>query len=90
MATALIQGQKLLKGRKSPRKMIITITDGETNDQTSTEAMIVTAQRAGIEVYGLGIEVDSGRGLFPTWVYLRQVHELPEALLGLLQKSLVA
>jgi hypothetical protein len=77
-------GLELLSNRRSERKVIVCVTDGEPDDRVVTRAMVDYAVRAKVEVHGLGIMSECGRGLFPTWSSVTELAELPRALVAML------
>ena len=90
MAEGVLLGQRLLATRDSARRILIIITDGQPdNPVVKTEVAILAAERAGIEVFGLGIATDAGRHLFRQWSMINHVTELPRTLMGLLRQRML-
>lgn len=80
-------GVELLK-REEPRKILLTVTDGEPDDRRTSKRAIKWLLEQGIEPMGLGICEESVRTLFPTNGVVYSVEELPPALFGMLQEKL--
>lgn len=80
-------GVELLK-REEPRKILLTVTDGEPDDRLTSKRAIKWLLEQGIEPMGLGICEESVRTLFPTNGVVYSVEELPPALFGMLQDKL--
>lgn len=81
-------GVELLK-REEPRKILLTVTDGEPDDRLTSKKAIKWLLEQGIEPMGLGICEESVRALFPTCGVVYNVEELPSALFGMLQEKLI-
>ncbi|ODT95330.1 MAG: hypothetical protein BGO50_16185 [Rhodanobacter sp. 67-28] len=90
MAQGITLARRMLTATPERRKMLIVITDGRPDSRPATEVAILAAQAAGIEIYGLGIKVNAGEGLFPTWLTIKSVAELPYTMIGLLRERLFA
>ncbi|MHB8742812.1 MAG: VWA domain-containing protein [Sulfuricaulis sp.] len=90
MAHGVQFGQRLLQSSRRTRKMLIMITDGDPDNVAETRMAIMAAQRAGLEVYGLGIATDSGQSFFPRWQTITSVADLPDKLMHLLNHRLLA
>lgn len=71
------------------RMVLIVNTDGEPDSRQLTQMAIETAENDGIEVYGLGIGTDAGKGLFNHWLSITEVGELPLTLMALLRQRLL-
>lgn len=80
-------GVELLK-REEPRKILLSVTDGEPDDLRTTKRAIRWLLEQGIEPMGLGICEESVRTIFPTYGVVYSVEELPPALFGMLQEKL--
>ena len=80
-------GVELLK-REEPRKILLSVTDGEPDDLRTTKRAIRWLLEQGIEPMGLGICEESVRTIFPTYGVVYSVEELPPALFGMLQDKL--
>lgn len=80
-------GVELLK-REEPRKILLSVTDGEPDDLRTTKSAIRWLLDQGIESMGLGICEESVRTIFPTYGVVYSVEELPPALFGMLQEKL--
>ncbi|WP_199039731.1 MULTISPECIES: hypothetical protein [unclassified Dyella] len=71
------------------RMVLIVNTDGEPDSRQLTQMAIETAENDGVEVYGLGIGTDAGKGLFNHWLSITDVSELPNTLMQLLRQRLL-
>ncbi len=79
-----------LLAQKEDRKIILLITDGEPDNKISARKALEYANKFGIEVYGVALEPCSIDDLLPnTSVTLQGVHELPQAMFGILQSALI-
>ncbi|MBJ6726386.1 hypothetical protein [Geomesophilobacter sediminis] len=90
MAEALLWSGMLLTHRQETRKIVIAMTDGAPDDYEKTERAVVRLRACGIEVYGIGI-LDSWieSWLKETSSVIRQIDDLPAALIGLLKEALI-
>ena len=89
MAEALLWAGMLLTHRPERRKIVIPMTDGSPDDLAKTRKAVERLRSCGIEVYGIGILDNS----MLTWLkessVIRQIEELPAALIGLLKEALI-
>ena len=89
MAESLLWAGMLLTHRPERRKIVIPMTDGSPDDTEKTKKAVERLRSCGVEVYGIGI-LDSS---ITTWLkessVIRQIEELPAALIGLLKEALV-
>ncbi|KZC41153.1 hypothetical protein RHOFW510R12_00815 [Rhodanobacter sp. FW510-R12] len=85
----VLLAHRMLLGQNVGRRMMIVLTDGEPDSEAEAELAILTAERAGIEVFGLGIQTDAGKGLFRHWLPITDVAELPFVLLNLVRSRLL-
>ncbi len=89
MAEALLWAGMLLTHRPERRKIVIPMTDGSPDDLRKTRKAVERLRSCGIEVYGIGILDNS----ILTWLkessVIRQIEELPAALIGLLKEALI-
>lgn len=90
MAEGITHARRMLSATPERRRMLIVITDGDPDSRPATEVAILSAQAAGIEVYGLGIQTNAGEKLFPSWVTIKSIGELPFTMMGLLRERLFA
>ena len=75
---------------KENRKIILILTDGVPDSIPAAQSAIKTAEKIGFEVYGLGITLGMIRDFLPkTSKVIYSLNELPNALFGLLQQTLV-
>lgn len=87
MAQAVLWSGYNLHASTKERKILVVVTDGKPDNQEATAAVIDKLQRSGVEVMGLGINVDVD-GLFQTSARIGSVGELAVALFGMLQEKL--
>ncbi|WP_298437773.1 VWA domain-containing protein [Geobacter sp.] len=90
MAEALLWSGMLLTHRQETRKIVIAMTDGAPDDHEKTERAVARLRACGIEVYGIGI-LDAW---IESWLkesssVIRQIDDLPAALIGLLKEALI-
>lgn len=64
-ARAWKRGVGSLMLRREPRKVMLVMTDGEVDDGPAAKAVLDTARLMKIEVYGVGLNDDNIRTLFP-------------------------
>jgi cobalamin biosynthesis protein CobT len=86
MAEAILWGCQQLDTRPDDeRKIIFVATDGQPDRPDLTTQVIRSAERSGIEVYGLGIQTDAGRGLFRSFAEVHDLSRLCDAFLEIFQ-----
>ncbi|MEA1048397.1 VWA domain-containing protein [Lamprobacter modestohalophilus] len=78
-----------LLARPEPRKVLLTLTDGEPDHMESTRKVIQQASGAGIEVIGVGIAYDVS-GLFPLAIRIGTIAELKPALFSIAEQLLLS
>lgn len=71
------------------RKIILIVTDGEPYQENICKDVIRRCWSSGIEVMGLGIDVESVADLFPVSGCIKHVDELATAMFNMLQNTLV-
>jgi len=81
--------QRLLASSDRKRKLLIVITDGGPNNRAEAQLAILAAERAGVEVFGLGICINAGEDIFEKWQVIFSITELPEKLLTLLRARML-
>lgn len=86
---AILDGILQLHRRKTPRRMLILITDGASNHPTSTNEAAAAAISMGIQLIGIGIGKDAPEMNIPGWTSIHEIEELPHKLLNI-ARSLVA
>lgn len=70
---------------KQSRKIIFILTDGDPDGIDNTKIAIAEARRLGYEIYGLGLDSNSVKGLLPgRSAVIKQLADLPRAMFGLL------
>jgi cobalamin biosynthesis protein CobT len=89
MTSALWFAAADLLARPEPRKVLITLTDGEPNQRATALALIAQAERAGIELIGIGIQ-HSVDHLFPVAIRIDAVNDLKRALFGVAERLFVS
>ncbi len=86
MAEAILWGCQQLESRPDDeRKIIFVATDGQPDRPQLTAQVIHSAERSGIEVYGLGIQTAAGRDLFRSFAEVHDLSRLCEAFLEVFQ-----
>lgn len=89
MAEALLWAGMLLTHRQERRKIVIPMTDGQPDDIEKTRKAVDRLKECGIEVYGIGILDSSILSWLKESSVIKQIEELPAALIGLLKEALV-
>ena len=74
--------------RREERKVILTLTDGGPDDWNSAADMIAKATAAGIEMIGIGIQMDVRR-LFPVAIRIASVADLKGELFRIAERLLL-
>ena len=77
-----------LLGRPEARKVLLTLTDGEPDDRASTRDLIRQATASGLQMLGVGIEVDVSR-LFPIAIRINAITDLKSELFHLTEHLLL-
>ena len=78
-----------LLARPEPRKVLLTLTDGDPNNVSSTRALIQQASGAGIELIGVGIAHDVS-ALFPLAIRIGTIASLQPALFSVAEQLLLS
>jgi hypothetical protein len=89
MAEALLWAGMLITHRPERRKIIIPMTDGSPDDIGKTRKAVERLRTCGIEVYGIGILDSSILNWLRESSVIKQIDELPAALIGLLKEALI-
>jgi len=89
MAEALLWAGMLLTHRPERRKIVIPMTDGSPDDIGTTRKVVERLKECGIEVYGIGILDSSILNWLRESSVIKQIDELPAALIGLLKEALI-
>jgi hypothetical protein len=89
MAEALLWAGMLLTHRPERRKIVIPMTDGGPDDIGTTRKAVERLRSCGIEVYGIGILDSSISNWLRESSVIKQIDELPAALIGLLKEALI-
>ncbi len=89
MAEALLWAGMLLTHRPERRKIVIPMTDGSPDDIGKTRKAVERLKECGIEVYGIGILDSSILNWLRESSVIKQIEELPAALIGLLKEALI-
>jgi len=82
-------GAKIL-ARPEPRKIILTVSDGEPHHGPRVVDTVKRLEREGIEMLGLGIEHAGISTYFPVWSSIQKIQDLPAAIFKMLQERLAA
>ena len=82
MATGLWHAVHQVLQKKAERRLIIMITDGapDCDHHQPVMDLMKRCEQSGIEVSGLGINVNSVKQIFPRSMVITQLHELKSAL----------
>lgn len=75
-----------ISGRQ--RKILVVLTDGEPDSYPRARTAVDVAKAHGIEVFGIGIQTDAVKNIFPEWTAIDQLDQLPTRLVGLLRKKI--
>ncbi|MBK5929897.1 cobaltochelatase CobT-related protein [Halochromatium salexigens] len=78
-----------LLAQPAPRKVLITLSDGEPNHRPSVLALVRRAQAAGLELIGIGIGHEVGH-LFPKALRIDAIADLKRALFEVAEQLLVS
>lgn len=70
------------------KHLMFVVTDGAPSNVEATRQAVMMAEGAGIEVYGVGINVNLSH-LFRNWISISSMDELPTKLFGLVQGALL-
>ena len=89
MAEALLWAGMLLTHRPERRKIVIPMTDGNPDDIGTTKKAVERLRSCGIEVYGIGILDSSILNWLRESSVIKQIDELPAALICLLKEALI-
>ena len=89
MAEALLWAGMLLTHRPERRKIVIPMTDGSPDDIEKSKKAVERLKSCGIEVYGIGILDSSILNWLKESSVIKQIDELPAALIGLLKEALI-
>lgn len=85
----IVLARRMLDQAPRSRRIMIVLTDGEPDNRAEARLAIESAERAGIEVFGLGICTDAGKSLFTHWQSITSVADLPTTLMELLQSRVL-
>jgi nitric oxide reductase activation protein len=85
-----------LLARRENRKLMLVITDGQPNSKSLYDAgaskfaldAIKMSQKSGIEMFGIGIDLDSIADFFEHHIVIRDIASLPQQLFKMLQKNI--
>lgn len=88
LAEALWWCASEIMGRKEERKMILVVTDGQPDDTDSTREIIQRCLHSGIEMIGLGIQVQAVGALLPDWCVIQGMDQLAPAMFQVLERKL--
>lgn len=89
LGNALMQAAYRLAEREEPRKLLIAITDGETDDEELTSQAVELISHSGIELLAFGIETSAVAAFFPRHKVIYDPQELGLEVLQTLRGNLV-
>lgn len=89
LAEALVRTGVDIMQQREPRRIIFVLTDGEPDDFDQAEYTLNLCRRSGIEVLGLGINIDVSRLFGGESREIRNLGDLPSAMIGMLQNALL-
>jgi nitric oxide reductase activation protein len=89
LTAALWHAAAALLERAEERRVALVLTDGQPNDAASTRRLLARCRASGLEVIGVGIQVDVSP-LFDVAVEVREVADLKRALFGVAERLLMA
>lgn len=89
LAEALARTGMDIMQQREPRRIIFVLTDGWPDDFEQAEYMLNLCRRSGIEVLGLGINIDVSRLFGGESREIRNLGDLPSAMIGMLQNALL-
>ncbi|MEA1049090.1 VWA domain-containing protein [Lamprobacter modestohalophilus] len=78
-----------LLAQAAPRKVLITLSDGEPNQRSSVLDLLARARTAGIELIGIGIQHEVGH-LFPVAIRIDDVADLKRTLFQVAEQLLLS
>lgn len=84
LASGITFGVSQLLSVRQSRKILLVVTDGEPDNSVDAAAAISAAERHGIEIAGLGIELEAVRDLFATAGVITQIDQLPTEMFRML------
>ena len=87
MAQAILWAGYHLHAASQARKILLVVTDGKPDSHAATADVITKLEQSGVEVMGLGINIDVGY-LFSKSGRISSVSELAAAIFGMLQETL--
>jgi len=87
MAEALLWCGYHLHASLRDRKILVVLTDGRPDVDSSTRYMIKMLEESGVEVMAIGIRIDVS-GLFALSGQIEDMKDLPSVLFGMLQQKL--
>ena len=88
LAEALAGVRAMINRRPEKRKIIVVLTDGAPDNPRSAINQRLICEHYGIEMYGLGIQHQAVKNIFPQWRVINTLSDLTPELLGLLGQQL--
>jgi cobalamin biosynthesis protein CobT len=82
---AIWAGRAMLLQRPEPRKILLILTDGCSDNGSETRAATGRAVKDGIEIAAIGIMDGSVRHYWDNHKVITSIHELPEAMFGIME-----
>lgn len=90
MAEAMMGAGIALFQRPEKRKILMVTTDGQPDNSDQARWVIDLARRSGIEVLGLGIQLDAAPVFGQEWsASVQTIDQLPSAMIGMLDKVML-
>lgn len=89
MAEAILWAGLSLYRTNRARKVLMVSTDGEPASRPLVEGVVADLERMGIEVVGIGIQTGAVAGLFKRYCVVNNLAELPRAVFGMMQESIL-
>lgn len=90
LAHALTDAEFLMGRRRESRRILFVLTDGAPNGGPESSRKVIRRMKAaGMEVYGLGIEVMQSSNLFDKFVIVQSVRDLERHMFQLLKQTLL-
>ncbi|MFV8423543.1 VWA domain-containing protein [Vibrio parahaemolyticus] len=89
MAQAMWFAANSLLAQKQKRKLMIVLTDGDSDDWAATHDIVDRCRRSGFELLGIGIQTRSVEKFFPQSIVINDVKDLKRELFEVTQQLLV-
>ncbi|HFQ5441779.1 TPA: VWA domain-containing protein [Vibrio vulnificus] len=89
MAQAMWFAANSLLAQKQKRKLMIVLTDGDSDDWAATHDIVDRCRRSGFELLGIGIQTRSVEKFFPQSIVINDVKDLKRELFEVTQQLLI-